>query len=89
MTGDFAMSSLADNIRMNWIELGHAVRLGLTVAKMRATPNRRSTHECEILEGQGLRVLPREIPRSIMPTLSSHQKLISRTPARQHEPDGK
>ena len=37
MMGDFAMSSLVDNILlMNWIELGDAFRLGLTVAKMRA-----------------------------------------------------
>ena len=63
MMGDFAMSSLVDNILlMNWIELGDAFRLGLTVAKMRANPNPRSTHECEILDGQGLRVLPRQIP---------------------------
>ena len=57
MMGDFAMSSLVDNILlMNWIELGDAFRLGLTVAKMRSNPNTRSTHECEILDGQGLRV---------------------------------
>ena len=63
MMGDFAMSSLVDNIMlMNWIELGDAFRLGLTVAKMRANPNARTTHECEIVDGKGLRVLPREIP---------------------------
>ena len=63
MMGDFGMSSLVDNILlMNWIELGDAFRLGLTVAKMRANPNTRSTHECEIVDGQGMRVLPRQIP---------------------------
>ena len=63
MMGDFHMSSLVDNILlMNWIEMGDAFRLGLTVAKMRANPNTRATHECEILDGQGMRVLPRQIP---------------------------
>ena len=63
MMGDFAMSSLVDNILlMNWIEIGDTFRLGLTVAKMRANPNMRATHECEILNGQGMRVLPRQIP---------------------------
>src|SRR6185436_18332203 len=60
MMGDFAMSSLVDNIiLMNWVELGDAFRLGLTVAKMRANPNMRVTHECEIVNGQGMYVLPR------------------------------
>ena len=84
MMGDFAMSSLVDNILlMNWIELGDAFRLGLTVAKMRANPNARSTHECEILNGQGLHVLPRKIPPSLARPFSSYQNLISRNPARQ------
>jgi circadian clock protein KaiC len=83
MMGDFAMSSLVDNILlMNWIELGDAFRLGLTVAKMRSNPNTRSTHECEILDGQGLRVLPRQIPGPSVHPLSSYQNLISRAPAR-------
>ena len=82
MMGEFHMSSLVDNILlMNWIELGDAFRLGLTVAKMRANPNNRSTHECEIINGQGLRVLPREIPAAALP-FSSYQNLISRNPAR-------
>ena len=39
MVGEFAMSSLVDNILLlNWVELGDAFRLGLTVAKMRANP---------------------------------------------------
>ncbi len=83
MMGDFAMSSLVDNIfLMNWIELGDAFRLGLTVAKMRANPNTRSTHECEILDGRGLRVLPRQIPGPRPHPFSSYQNLISRAPLR-------
>ena len=54
MMGDFRMSSLVDNILlMNWIEMGDAFRLGMTVAKMRANPNMRATHECEIRERAG------------------------------------
>jgi len=88
MMGDFAMSSLVDNILlMNWIELGDAFRLGLTVAKMRANPNTRSTHECEILDGQGLRVLPRQIPGPRVHPFSSYQNLISRAPARRADSD--
>lgn len=88
MMGEFAMSSLVDNIvLMNWIELGDAFRLGLTVAKMRANPNSRGTHECEILDGQGLRVLPREIPRSALRPFSSYQNLISRSPSRHTDAD--
>ena len=88
MMGDFAMSSLVDNILlMNWIELGDAFRLGLTVAKMRSNPNTRSTHECEILDGQGLRVLPRQIPGPRAHPFSSYQNLISRAPVRRADPD--
>ncbi len=88
MMGDFAMSSLVDNILlMNWIELGDAFRLGLTVAKMRANPNGRATHECEIREGQGMRVLPRTIPASMVRPFSSYENLISRNPARSLSPD--
>jgi circadian clock protein KaiC len=87
MMGVFHMSSLVDNILlMNWIELGDAFRLGLTVAKMRANPNARSTHECEIVNGQGLRVLPREIPPAALP-FSSYQNLISRNPTRRPASD--
>jgi circadian clock protein KaiC len=83
MMGDFAMSSLVDNIiLMNWIELGDVFRLGLTLAKMRANPNGRSTHECEILDGKGLHVLPRQIPASKAYPFSSYQNLVSRNPPR-------
>ena len=85
MMGDFAMSSLVDNIiLMNWVELGDAFRLGLTVAKMRANPTTRLTHECEIVNGHGLRVLPRHLPhRPGRTPFSRYDGLISRAPTRQ------
>ena len=84
MMGEFAMSSLVDNIiLMNWIELGDEFRLGLTVAKMRANPTLRVTHECEIVDGQGMRVLPRRLMRTPQGPFSDFQSLISRAPARQ------
>jgi len=87
MMGDFAMSSLVDNILlMNWIELGDAFRLGLTVAKMRANPNARATHECEIRDGQGMHVLPRQIPATMVRPFSSYLNLISRNPTRAPDP---
>jgi len=87
MMGDFAMSSLVDNILlMNWIELGDRFRLGLTVAKMRANPNTRATHECEILNGQGMRVLPRQIPAPMVRPFSSYLNLVSRNPSRHPDP---
>jgi circadian clock protein KaiC len=90
MMGDFAMSSLVDNIvLMNWIELGDAFRLGMTIAKMRANPVDRHTHECEILDGKGMRVLPRALPGPKQP-FSSYVGLVSRSPERRStkvEPD--
>ncbi len=87
MMGDFAMSSLVDNILlMNWIEMGDVFRLGLTVAKMRGNPNARATHECEILDGQGMRVLPREIPAQLVRPFSSYMNLVSRNPTRRPDP---
>ena len=84
MMGDFAMSSLVDNIiLMNWVELGDAFRLGLTVAKMRANPTTRVTHECEVLNGKGLRVLPRQLPLATSQVpFSGYQGLLSRSPTR-------
>jgi circadian clock protein KaiC len=84
MMGDFAMSSLVDNIvLMNWVETGDAFRLGLTVAKMRANPTSRVTHECEILDQRGLRVLPRHLPVAGPPMpFSYYRGLISRGPTR-------
>jgi circadian clock protein KaiC len=87
MMGDFHMSSLVDNILlMNWIEIGDVFRLGLTVAKMRANPNQRATHECEIVNGEGMRVLPRVIPAPMVRPFSSYLNLISRGPARTLDP---
>jgi circadian clock protein KaiC len=82
MMGEFALSSMVDNIiLMNWIETGDTFRLGLTIAKMRANPVDRVTHECEIINGQGLRLLPRTLPPPKRP-LSTYQGLISRAPVR-------
>jgi len=85
MMGDFHMSSLVDNIiLMNWIELGDVFRLGLTVAKMRANPTVRATHECEIIDGHGMRVLPRQLPASARRIpFSGYESLVSRSPSRQ------
>ena len=82
MMGDFAMSSLVDNIiLMNWVELGDSFRLGLTVGKMRANPVDRITHECEVVNGEGMHVLPRALPLSKQP-FSSYNGLVSRAPER-------
>ena len=82
MMGEFALSSLVDNIiLMNWIELGDSFRLGITIAKMRANPVDRITRECEIVNGQGLRVLPRTLPVPQHP-FSTYAGLVSRAPVR-------
>lgn len=84
MMGEFGMSSLVDNIiLLNWIELGDEFRLGLTVAKMRANPVQRITHECEVVEGKGMRVLPRHLKAALPRTaFSGYYGLISRAPER-------
>jgi len=83
MMGEFGMSSLVDNILlMNWIELGDTFRLGLTVAKMRANPVVRITHECEVIDGQGMRVLPRQLPVAASKAFSGYYGLISQAPER-------
>jgi hypothetical protein len=83
MMGDFAMSSLVDNIiLMNWIEIGDAFRLGLTVAKMRANPTTRATYECEMVNGRGMRVLPRQLAGIPHVPFSAYHGLISRAPTR-------
>ncbi|HYN12692.1 MAG TPA: ATPase domain-containing protein [Burkholderiales bacterium] len=82
MMGEFAMASLVDNILlMNFIELGDTFRLGLTVGKMRANPVIRTTHECEVVEGKGMRVLPRELSDAKV-AFSGYRSLISRSPER-------
>lgn len=82
--GDYRVSSLADNIiLMNWVELGDTFRHALTIAKLRANPTNHTTHECEIVDGQGMRVLPRPLT-GITPArpFSSYIGLISRAPER-------
>jgi circadian clock protein KaiC len=82
MMGDFAMSSLVDNIiLMNWVELGDTFRLSLTVAKMRANPCVRTTHECEVVNGQGMRLLNRQIQLPQIP-FGRYAGLLSRAPER-------
>ena len=58
-----------------------AVRLGLTVAKMRANSCVRTTHECEIVNGQGMRVLETELKLPVVP-FSGYAGLLSRAPER-------
>jgi circadian clock protein KaiC len=84
MMSDAKCSSLLDNIiMMNWIELGDTFRHALTIAKLRANPTNHTTHECEIVDGQGMRVLPRPLA-GISPArpFSSYRGLISRAPER-------
>lgn len=83
MMGDFQMSSLVDNIiLMNWIELGDAFRLGMTIAKMRGNPVNRVTHEVEIIDGEGMKVLPRVLPVPTEQPFSAYMGLVSRAPER-------
>ena len=86
MAGEYAMSSLVDNILLlNWVELGDEFRLALTVAKMRGNPTVRVTRECDIVDGQGFRVLPRQVPPAALP-FSSYYGLLSRAPERHRFP---
>jgi len=84
MMGNFAMSSLVDNILLlNWVELGDEFRLGLTVAKMRANPTSHVTHECEVVDGKGMRVLPRQLSVARSPApFAAYRGLVSRSPER-------
>jgi circadian clock protein KaiC len=87
MMGNLAMSSLIDNILLlNFIELGDTFRLGLTVAKMRSNPVNRITRECVIVNGEGMRVLPRTLPLT-KTAFSGYGGLISRSPERR-SPEG-
>jgi circadian clock protein KaiC len=84
MMGGFSLSSLMDNIiLMNWVELGDTFRHCLTIAKMRANPTNRTSHECEVIDGQGIRVLPRPIT-GVVPIrpFASYLGLLSRAPER-------
>ena len=76
---------LSNIILLNWAELGDTFRLGLSIAKMRANPVNRTTHEVEVVDGAGMRVLPGElrIPAEQHP-FSSYAGLVSRSPERRH-----
>jgi circadian clock protein KaiC len=86
--GPYGVSSLVDNvILLNWVELSDTFRQALTIAKMRANAFDRTTHECEIVNGAGMRVLPREIPAGATRRLpfSEYYSLVARSPER-HAP---
>ena len=91
MMGDFAMSSLVDNIiLMNWVETRRHVPARADRREDAGEPDcSRLTHECEILDGQGLRVLPRHLPVGVahLP-FSAYRGLISRGPTRRPAPGG-
>jgi len=79
------VSSLVDNvILLNWVELADTFRQALTIAKMRANAFDRTTRECEIVNGQGMRVLPREIPAGAAGRLAfwEYASLVARSPER-------
>ena len=83
--GPFGVSSLVDNVLLlNWVELGDTFRQALTIAKMRANAFDRTTRECEIVNGQGMRVLPREIPPGATRRLAfwEYFSLVARSPER-------
>jgi hypothetical protein len=83
--GPFGVSSLVDNVvLLNWVELGDTFRQALTIAKMRANAFDRTTRECEVVNGQGMRVLPRQIPPGATRRLAfwEYYSLVSRSPER-------
>jgi circadian clock protein KaiC len=83
--GPFGISSLVDNVvLLNWVELGDTFRQALTIAKMRANAFDRTTRECEVVSGQGMRVLPRQIPPGVTRRLAfwEYYSLVSRSPER-------
>jgi len=83
--GPFGVSSLVDNvILLNWVELADTFRQALTIAKMRANAFDRATRECEIVNGQGMRVLPRQIPPDATRRLAfwEYFSLVARSPER-------
>ena len=84
MMGEFKVSSLVDNIiLMNWVELGDTFRHALTVAKMRGMPTSRTTHECEVVNGEGMKVLPRRLSVAVPSVpFAGYLGLISRAPER-------
>jgi circadian clock protein KaiC len=87
--GAYGVSSLVDNVvLLNWVELGDTFRQALSIAKMRANAFDRSTRECEIVNGQGMRVLPREIPPGATRRLPfwEYYSLVARSPERHAAP---
>ena len=83
--GPFGVSSLVDNVvLLNWVELGDTFRQALTIAKMRANAFDRTTRECEVVNGQGMRVLPRQIPPGATRRLAfwEYFGLVARSPER-------
>jgi circadian clock protein KaiC len=83
--GAFGVSSLVDNVLvLNWVELGDTFRQALTIVKMRANAFARTTRECEVVNGQGMRVLPREIPAGATRQLAfwQYNGLVGRSPER-------
>ncbi|HET9489800.1 MAG TPA: ATPase domain-containing protein [Methylomirabilota bacterium] len=87
--GPYGVSSLVDNvILLNWVELADTFRQALTIAKMRANAFDRTTHECEIVNGAGMRVLPREIPAGATRRLPfwEYYSLVARSPERHAAP---
>jgi len=87
--GPFGVSSLVDNVvLLNWVELGDTFRQALTIAKMRANAFERATRECEVVDGRGMRVLPRQIPPGATRHLAfwEYYSLVSRSPERHGAP---
>ena len=87
--GPYGVSSLVDNvILLNWVELADTFRQALTIAKMRANAFDRTTRECEIVNGTGMRVLPREIPPGATRRLAfwEYSSLVARSPERHAQP---
>jgi circadian clock protein KaiC len=83
--GPFGVSSLVDNVvLLNWVELADTFRQALTIAKMRANAFERTTRECEVVNGHGMRVLPREIPPNAARRLAfwEYNGLVARSPER-------
>jgi circadian clock protein KaiC len=88
--GPYGVSSLVDNvILLNWVELADTFRQALTIAKMRANAFDRTTRECEIVNGRGMRVLPREIAPGAARRLAfwEYFSLVARSPERHASPN--
>ncbi len=53
---------------------------------MRANATTRTTRECEIVDGEGMRVLPRTLPDPRTLPFSRYEGLLSRAPTRRPGP---